>query len=158
MFLFPLQHDGFAVQLLSRVWLFVTPWTVATQASLSFTISQSSLKLMSIESMIPSNHLILCRLWQMREDNLKWKDFTPLIFKEGMNQRNNRTVFLLGYPKTLVSESASGESQIKTRNTFSFLLLILCPIHFLKEYEFLEHWMLLYSNGSAIVTEFMVAT
>jgi len=40
--------------------LFVTPWTAAHQASLSFTISQSLLKLMSIESMMPSNHLILC--------------------------------------------------------------------------------------------------
>ena len=39
---------------------FVTPWTVACQASLLFTISQSLLKLMSIESMMPSNHLILC--------------------------------------------------------------------------------------------------
>ena len=44
---------------LSRVWLFVTPWTAARQASLSFTISQSLLKLMSIESVMPSNHLIL---------------------------------------------------------------------------------------------------
>ena len=48
------------VQLLSHVWLFVTPWTAAHQASLSFTISQSLLKLMSIESVIPTNHLILC--------------------------------------------------------------------------------------------------
>ena len=39
----------------------VTPWTAACQASLSFTISQSLLKLMSIESVMPSNHLILCR-------------------------------------------------------------------------------------------------
>jgi len=38
----------------------MTPWTAACQASLSFTISQSLLKLMSIESVIPSNHLILC--------------------------------------------------------------------------------------------------
>ena len=41
--------------------LFGTPWTVAHQASLSFTISQNLLKLMSIESVMPSNHLILCR-------------------------------------------------------------------------------------------------
>ena len=47
-------------QLLSHVWLFVTPWTATCQASLSFTISQSLPKLMSIESVIPSNHLILC--------------------------------------------------------------------------------------------------
>ena len=48
------------VQLLSRVRLFVTPRTAACQASLSITISQSFLKLMSIESVMPSNHLILC--------------------------------------------------------------------------------------------------
>ena len=48
------------VQSLSHVWLFATPWTAACQASLSFTISWSLLKLMSIESVIPSSHLILC--------------------------------------------------------------------------------------------------
>ena len=45
---------------LSRVRLFVTPWTAAHQASLSITNSRSSLKLMSVESVMPSNHLILC--------------------------------------------------------------------------------------------------
>ena len=50
-----------SVQSLSRVQLFATPWTVARQASLSITNSQSLLKLMSIESMMPSSHLILCR-------------------------------------------------------------------------------------------------
>ena len=49
------------VQSLSRVQLFETPWTAARQASLSFTISRSLLKLMSIESVTPSNYLILCR-------------------------------------------------------------------------------------------------
>ena len=48
-----------SVQSLSCVQLFATPWTAARQASLSFTISQSSLKLMSIKSMMPFNHLIL---------------------------------------------------------------------------------------------------
>ena len=48
------------VQSLSRVQLVVTPWTAAHQAPLSFTISQSLLKLMSIESVMPSSHLILC--------------------------------------------------------------------------------------------------
>ena len=48
------------VQSLSRVWLFATPWTVAYQASLSITNSWSLLKLMSIESVMPSNHLTLC--------------------------------------------------------------------------------------------------
>ena len=50
-----------SVQSLSRVQLFETPWTVAHQASLSITNSRSSLKPMSIESVMPSNHLILCR-------------------------------------------------------------------------------------------------
>ena len=50
-----------SVQSLSRVRLFVTPWTTAHQASLSITNSQRSLKLMSIVSVMPSNHLILCR-------------------------------------------------------------------------------------------------
>ena len=49
-----------SVQSLSRVQLFATPWTAALQASLSITNSQSLLKLMSIESVTPSNHLILC--------------------------------------------------------------------------------------------------
>ena len=49
------------VQLLSCVQLFATPWTAAHQVSLSFTISQCLLKLMSIESVMPSNHLILCQ-------------------------------------------------------------------------------------------------
>ena len=49
-----------SVQSLSRVRLFATPWTAARQASLSITNSQSLLKLMSIESVMPSNHLILC--------------------------------------------------------------------------------------------------
>ena len=49
-----------SVQSLSRVWLFATPWTAAHQASLSITNSQSLPKLMSIELVMPSNHLILC--------------------------------------------------------------------------------------------------
>ena len=52
---------SYSVQSLSRVWLFVTPWTAAHQASLSITNSQSSPKLMCIESVMPSNHLICCR-------------------------------------------------------------------------------------------------
>ena len=52
--------EPFVVQWLSHVWLFVTPWTAACQASLSFTISWSLLKLRSVESVMPSNHLILC--------------------------------------------------------------------------------------------------
>ena len=54
-------EDRFSsVQSLSRVWLFATPWTAARQASLSINNSQSPPKPMSIDSVMPSNHLILC--------------------------------------------------------------------------------------------------
>ena len=56
--LFLIQFSS--VQLLSCVQLFVTPWTAAHHASLSITNSQSSFKLMSVESLMQSNHLILC--------------------------------------------------------------------------------------------------
>ena len=62
-----IRHEGLEILIsyfssvqFSRLRLFVTPWTVARQASLSITNSQSLLKLMSVESVMPSNHLILC--------------------------------------------------------------------------------------------------
>ena len=62
-FLIPalIQLDVVVVQLLSRVWLSVTPWTVTLQAPLSYTISRSLLRFMCLESVMLSNHLILCR-------------------------------------------------------------------------------------------------
>ena len=60
LFLKFLFHIG-VVQSLSHVWLFVTPWTAARQVSLSLTISWSLLRLIPIESVMPFNHLILCR-------------------------------------------------------------------------------------------------
>ena len=59
MYIYTHIHIYVSVQF-SHVWLFVTPWTTARQASLSITNSRSLLKLMSIELMMPSNHLILC--------------------------------------------------------------------------------------------------
>ena len=62
-FSWTLSKLGFSsVQSLSHVWLFVIPWTTAGQASLFITNSQSLLKIMSIKSVMPSNHLILCCL------------------------------------------------------------------------------------------------
>ena len=55
-----------SVQLLNCVWLFATPWSAARQASLSITNSWSPTKPMSIESVMPSNHLILCRPFSSR--------------------------------------------------------------------------------------------
>ena len=54
-------HQFTSIQLHSHVWLFAIPWTATHQASRSIANSPSILKLMSIESMMPSNHLILCR-------------------------------------------------------------------------------------------------
>ena len=56
-----LLYGFVVVQLLRHVWLFATPWTASHQASLFFTVSWSLLKLLSIESVIPCNHLIFCR-------------------------------------------------------------------------------------------------
>ena len=60
-FFFHHSHQFSSVQSLNHVQLFATPWTAARQASLSITNSRSLLKLMSIESVMPSNHPILCR-------------------------------------------------------------------------------------------------
>ena len=85
-----------SVQLLSRVWLFVTPWIAACQASLSITNSRSSPKLMSIESVMPSSHLILCH---------------PLFLLPSIPPSirvfSNESTLRMRWPKTGVSASAS---------------------------------------------------
>ena len=77
-----------SVQVLSRVQLFVTPWTAAHQASLSITNSWSLLKLMSIESVMPSNHLILCHPLLL----------PPAIFPS-IRVFSNESVLLIRWPK-----------------------------------------------------------
>ena len=77
-----------AVQLLSGVWFLVIPWTAAYHASLSFTISQSLLNLTSIESVMPSNHLILCHPLLL----------LPSIFPQ-ISVFSNESVLCIRYPK-----------------------------------------------------------
>ena len=77
-----------SVQSLGHVWHFVTPWTTAHQASLSITYSQSVLKLMSIKSVMPSNHLILCRPLL----------FLPSIFPS-IRVFSNESVLCIRWPK-----------------------------------------------------------
>ena len=86
---------GDSVQSLSCVWLFTTPWTAARQASLSITSSWSLLKLMSIQSVMPSSHLILCRplllppsifpsIWVLSSESvlhIRWPEFWSLSFR-----------------------------------------------------------------------------
>ena len=76
-----------SVQLLSRVWLFATPWTAARQDFLSITSSQSLLKLMSIESVMPSNHLILCH------------PLLPTSIFSSIRVFSNETVLHIRWPK-----------------------------------------------------------
>ena len=76
------------VQLLSHIQLFAAPWPAACQTSLSFTISRSLLKLMSVESVIPSNHLILCFCLLL----------LPSIFPS-IRVFSNETVLCIRWPK-----------------------------------------------------------
>ena len=88
MYVYFLLCDFQSVQLLSHVWLLETPWTAARQASLSITNSGSLLGLISIESVMPSNHLILCR--------------TPLLLPSiFLNIRvfSNESVLCIRWPK-----------------------------------------------------------
>ena len=75
------------VQSLSPVWLFATPWTAAHQVSLSFTISRSLLKLMSIELVMSSNHLILCHPWILLPSIFPSKDFLKDFFQSLLMSR-----------------------------------------------------------------------
>ena len=76
------------IQLLSRIWLFATPWTVARQAPLSSPISQSLLKIMSVESVMLSNYLILCCLLPL----------LPSIFPS-IRVFSNELAFRIKWPK-----------------------------------------------------------
>jgi len=76
------------VESLSCIWLFATPWTVACQALNSFTISQSLFKLISIEWVMPHNHLMLCHPLL----------FLPLIFPS-IRVLSNELAFLIRWPK-----------------------------------------------------------
>ena len=76
-----------SVQSLSHVWLFVTPWTAARQASLSVTNSRSLFKLMSIKSVMPPNHLILCCLFYSHVQSFPaWGSFQMNQFFESGGQ------------------------------------------------------------------------
>ena len=96
----------YSVQSLSHVQLFVTPWTAARQASLSIANSQSLLKLMSTELVIPSNHLILCRPLLLQ----------PSIFPS-IRIFSNESVLCIRWPKYL-----SFSFRISPSNEYSGLI------------------------------------
>ena len=105
-----------SVQSLSCIWLFVTPWTAARQASLSFTISWSLLKLMSIESVMPSKYLILCQPLLL----------SPSIFPS-VRVFSNESVLHIGWPKYWsfsISPSNECSGQISFRIDWLDLLAV----------------------------------
>ena len=96
------------VQSLSLVWLFVTPWTAACQVSLSFTISWSLLRFMSIESMMLSNRLILCCPLLL----------LPSVFSS-IRVFSNKLAICIGWPKFW---SFSFSFSISPSNEYSWLI------------------------------------
>ena len=129
------------VQSLSHVWLFVTPWTVARGASLSFTISWSLLKLPSIESVMSSNHLIFCspfsscpqsfpslglfqwissshQVTKVLELQLQHQPFQQIFMVDFLY---NWLVWSLCYPEH--SQESSPTSQFKSVNSLALSLL-----------------------------------
>ena len=96
-----------SLQLLSRVQLFATPWTAARQASLTITNSKSLLKIMSIESVMPSNHLILCHLLLL----------PPSIFPS-IRVSSNESALHIRWPKYWFSFSISPSNEYSGLTSF----------------------------------------
>ena len=149
-----------SVQSLSHVRLFATPWTAAFQASLSITNSWSLLKLMSIESVRPSNHLILCR------PLLLLSSIFPSIFASG-GQRTGASAsasvppiniqdwFPLGWPgwislQSRDSQESSPTPQFKSISSLALNLLYgpaLTSIHdYWKNHSHMVHKCLINNN------------
>ena len=116
-----------SVQSLSRVQLFVTPWTAARQASLSMTNCWSLLKFTSIELVMPSNHLILCRPLLLPSIfpsirafsnesvlHIRWPKYWSFSFS--ISHSNTQDLFLLGWTG-LVSLQSKGLSRVFSNTT-----------------------------------------
>ena len=96
-----------SVQSLSRVWLFATPWTTVWQASLSITNSQSPPKPMSIESVMPSNHLILC-----------WPFLLLLLIFPSIRVFSNESDLHIRWPKYLGVSASTSVLPMNTQDWF----------------------------------------
>ena len=110
-----------SVQLLSHVQLFVTPWTRARQASLSITNSWSLLKLMSIESAVPSSHLILCRPLLLPPSvfssirvfsnesvlHIRWPKYWSFSFRISLSNEHQGLIFRMDWLDLLQSKELS---------------------------------------------------
>ena len=96
-----------SAQSLSRVQLFVTPWTAACQASLSITTSQSLLKLMSIKSVMPCSHLILCCSLLL----------LPSIFPS-IRVFSNESAVCIRWPKIIGASASASVLSVNIQNWF----------------------------------------
>ena len=131
-----------SVQLLSCVWLFMTPWTAARHACLSITDSWSLLKLMSLESVMPSNHLILChpllflcsifpsiRIFSSESIlSIRWPKYWSFSFNISPSNQYSGTDFLkdwlVGFPcSTRDSQESSPTPQFKSINSSALSFL-----------------------------------
>ena len=137
------------VQLLSRVWLFATPWTVARLASLSFIIAQSLLKVVSIKSVMPSIHLILCHPLLLLPSifpstrvissesafPIRWPKYWSFSFSSSPSNEYSGLIFLgLTGWISLQSRELSGVVSNTTVWKHQFFSLLLCPGKFWKEH------------------------
>ena len=118
-----------SVQSLSCVWLFVTPWTAARQASLSIINSWSLLKLMSIESVMPSSHLILChpfllppsifpsiRVFPVNQWPIRWPKYWSFSFSTGPSSEYSGLIsFRIDWLDLRVRESIPRQVDEKSR-------------------------------------------
>ena len=135
-----------SVQSFSHVQLFATPWTAARQASLSFTISQSLLKLMSIESVMPYNHLILCRLLLL----------LPSIFPS-IRVFSSESVLHIRWPKYWnfsIKPSNEYTGLISFRNDWFYLLAIQGTLKSLLQHHSSKASILLYGPTLTCVPDY----
>ena len=131
--LFACTNEIVVVQSLSCVWLFGTPRTTARQASLSFTISQSLLKLMSIESVMPCNHLVVCHSLFL----------LPSIFP-GIMVFSNESALRISWPKYWsfsfnISPSNKHSRLISFRMDWLDLLAVQGTLKSLLQHHILKH-------------------
>ena len=157
-----------SVQSLSCVWLLATPWTAARQASLPITNSQSSLKLMSIESVMPSNHLILCHPLLLPSTfpsirvfsneivlRIRWPKYWSFSFNiSPSNEYSELISFKMNWLDLLArdSQQSSPISQIKSINSLVLSFLYssnLTSIHDYWKNHNLDRWTFCQSNVSA---------
>ena len=128
----------------------VTPWTAARQASLSFTISQSLLKLLSIASVMPSNHLILCHLLLLLPSVFLSIRVFPMsqFFASGGQSigasastsvlpMNIQDLFPLGWTG-LISLQSKGLSKSLLQHHSSKASILLCPVFFMVQLSYIH--------------------